>query len=147
MLTEGMDMQAYPSVVSLSSRFGDMDADACVSDTALARYVEQARSQMITEVMQECGIDLRKGPLGILVAHVKIEVASHRPPDSEVFLASGVSAIGRSSVHLRVGVFSGGACLAVADNVLVLIARETGRPVPIPSLLADKLQLCKCGQR
>lgn len=144
MLNEGMDISRYPRVASLSSRFGDMDADACVSDMALARYVEQARSHMITEILDECGINLRTGPLGMLIAHVKIEIVSHRTPSKEVFLASGVASTGRSSVHLRVGIFSGDACLAVANNVMVFISREGGRPVPLPAPVFEKLQSCVC---
>jgi acyl-CoA thioester hydrolase len=134
------DIGYYPVTRMLTSRFGDMDADGCISETSLARYVEQARSLVLTEVMSDCGMDLRDGPLGMLVARVAIECISHGPPATGITLAAGVAGIGRTSVNLRVGLFNHGDCLALADNTMVFIARDSGRPTPPPEPLLQRLR-------
>ena len=55
-------------------------------------------------------------------------------------IARRVARTGRSSVDLRVGIFSGDACLAVAENIMVVIARDSGRPMPLPAMLLEKLE-------
>lgn len=144
MSKQGLDIKSYPQVSQLSPRYGDMDADGFVSEMALARYIEQARSHVITRTLRDCGIDLRNGPLGMLIAHVKVNVVRCCPPGRQIQLASGVSRIGRSSINLRVGAFSGDTCIAVADNVMVFISRETERPVPLPPQYVERLQTCQC---
>jgi acyl-CoA thioesterase FadM len=141
-------LDRFPCIGTLTSRYGDLDADNLLSDMALARYVEQARSHLLTELLRECDIDLRSPdcPIAMLIAHSKMEVLRHAAPAPEIQLASGVSRIGGSSVQLQVGVFSDGRCLAVADNVLVFVARTTGRPTAVPSILRDKLTALLCRQ-
>lgn len=144
MLNDGLQLASYPRIGLISARYGDLDADGFLSEMGMARYVEQARSQLLTEMIEECGINFRAGPLGMLVAHVGIRVVGPHAPDKEMRLGTGVSRMGRSSVSLRVGVFAGEDCVAVADNVMVFITRDSGRPVPVPDAVAQKLQAFVC---
>lgn len=134
----------YPCQSNLSVRYGDYDADGLISDTAIARYVEQARSLLMIEALREAGIDLHSGPIGMLIASVKLDMIGHRAPGREVRLATGVSRTGRSSIDLRVGIFSNDACIAVAENVMVIISRDSGRPVPMPTSLLERLEYYAC---
>jgi acyl-CoA thioesterase FadM len=138
------DMSTCPCSFELTQRFGDLDADGYLSEIAVARFMEQGRSHLLRGVLRDAGIDLRNGPLGMLVASVKIRFADHRAPHGNIRLAGGVSRIGRSSVDLRVAVFDRDGCVAVADNVMVFIARETGRPVPISAALLARLEKLDC---
>lgn len=144
MLKTGQDISHYPHVALLTARFGDLDADGCLSETGLARYVEQARSHVLTEILAQCGIAPHTGTVGMLVAHVGIQVCAHHAPRSQMQLATGVSRIGRTSVNLRVGIFSSDSCIAVADNVMVFIARDTNRPIPVPEPVVARLQQALC---
>jgi len=136
----------FRRTVSLTSRYGDLDADNLLSETALLRYLEQARSHALIELLKECDIDLQceDSSIGMLIAHVSVEILRHATPGPEIRLASCVSRIGTSSVQLQVGIFSEGHCLAVADNVLVFIARATGRPTELPAILRERLQAAMC---
>lgn len=134
------DIRGYPITRILTFRFGDMGADGCISEAALARYVEQARALVLIEAMPACGLDLRTGPLGMLVARVAINYLHHAAPAPEITLAAGVAAIGRTSVNLRVGVFNKDDCVALADNIMVFIAHQSGRPTPPPEELLERLR-------
>ncbi len=137
-------LHTYPHLTTLTTRYGDLDADGLLSETGIARYVEQARSRLMVEALQASGIDLHAGPLGMLIASIKLALICHRAPASEICLATGVSRIGTSSIDLRVGIFSDDLCLAVAENVMVIIARDSGRPMPLPAMLREKLQADAC---
>jgi acyl-CoA thioesterase FadM len=139
-------MNSFSRVTSLTSRYGDLDADNLLSEAALARYIEQARSHALIELLKECDIDLvdLRCPIGMLLAHTRVDLLYHGAPAISMQLATGVARIGNSSVHLRVGVYSDGKCMAVAENVLVFIARATGRPILLPDALREKLQSALC---
>lgn len=134
----------YPCRSTLSVRYGDQDADGLFSDTAIARYVEQARSFLLLEALRSAGMDFHNGPIGMLIASIKLDMIDHRTPGREVELATGVSRIGRTSIDLRVGIFSDDACIAVAENVMVIVARDSGRPVPMPQSMLDTLERYRC---
>lgn len=145
-MTKPPSIDSFPRVDTVSARYGDRDAENLLSETALGRYIEQARSHAIIELLRECDIDLfdLHSAIGMLLAHTSVEILLHRAPAPHIQLAAGVARIGNSSVHLRVGVFSDGECLAVADNVLVFIARATGRPIALPDALRKQLQSALC---
>lgn len=135
-------LDSFTHVETISARYGDRDADNMLSEPALGRYIEQARSHALIDMLGECGIDLfdLDCPIGMLLARTSMEVLLHGAPASLIQLATGIARIGNSSVELRVGIFSGGQCMAVADNVLVFVARAPGRPVPLPDALRKRLQ-------
>jgi acyl-CoA thioester hydrolase len=139
-----MMLDSYPCQSTLSVRYGDLDADGLIGDIAIARYVEQARSRLMIDAMVGAGIGIHSGTVGMLIASLRIEVIEHRAPGHEIVLASGVSRSGRSSVDVRVALFSGGVCLAVSDNVMVIIARESGRPIAQPDALRTQLERYAC---
>lgn len=137
-------LDCYPCQSSLSVRYGDLDADGLIGDVAIARYVEQARSKLMIDALQDAGIGIGSKTVGMLIASVRIEMLEHRTPGNEIVLGCGVSRSGRSSVDLRVALFSQGICLPVSDNVMVIIARESGRPMALPDALRTQLERHAC---
>jgi acyl-CoA thioesterase FadM len=134
----------FPCQSTLSVRFGDLDADGMVSDAAIARYVEQARSKLMSDAMEDAGIGIDSRTVGMLIASVRVEMIGHRAPRQDIVLASGVSGSGRSSVNLRVALFCDGVCLAVSENVMVIVSRENGRPIAQPHALRTQLERYTC---
>ncbi|WP_420473607.1 acyl-CoA thioesterase [Noviherbaspirillum sp. ST9] len=139
-------LDSFPRVDTLSARYGDRDADNLLSESALGRYIEQARSHAIIEILRECDIDLfdLRSEIGMLLAHTSVDILRHQAPANRIQLATGIARIGNSSVHLRVGVFCDGECLAVANNVLVFVARASGRPILLPESLRQRLHAARC---
>lgn len=82
----------------------------------------------------------------MLIAHVRVDVLLHATPAETVQLATGVARIGDSSVQMRAAVFSNGQCLAVAENVLVFVARSNGRTTPLSRMFRKRLQALLCSQ-
>lgn len=139
------DIARYPRVYPLSLRWTDLDADRCLSELAVARYAEQGRSELLTRALREVGIDIiDSGRLGMVVAGLRIRSLVHRQAHGDMRLATGISRIGRSSVDLRIAVFDREGCMAVSDNVMVFLDRESGRPTPVPDDLLPKLRALVC---
>jgi acyl-CoA thioesterase FadM len=139
------DIAAYPRVYPLSLRWTDLDADRCLSELAVARYAEQGRSELLTRALREVGIDIiDSGRIGMVVASVRIHHLSQRQAHGDIRLATGISRVGRSTVDLRIAVFDRDACLAVSDNVMVFLDRESGRPMPVPDNLLAKPDALTC---
>lgn len=137
-------IESYPCIARLSVRYGDLDADGLLSDNAVGRCIEQGRSFIMIEAMRKAGLDYGANDVGMLIASVKVEMVDHRSPGTEIILASGVSKLGNSSIGLRVAIFSEGICLAVSDNVMVLISRASGRPAPVSADLIGQLAEFAC---
>lgn len=126
--------------VDVSTRWGDLDADRCIGESAVACYVEQAKSQMISDLFASVGIEYGADALGLLAARVAIGFRRWGPVHEDIRLAVGVSRLGRTSFTLRAGVFQDAYCLAAADITLVCANPVKWTPVPIPARLRRKLQ-------
>jgi acyl-CoA thioesterase FadM len=133
-----LDIDNYSYLHSLSLRYGDFDVDGCTSAAAVARYLEQARSQLIFGVTEQPFDEFLAGEFGILAARVRIGAVSHRRGIGNVQLAAGLRYAGTSSLTIRVGLFDDAGCFAVADNVLVMVNRESGRPEALPASLKER---------
>lgn len=114
----------YPLHAELSARYVDLDADSGVSEAAVARYMEQGRSSLVRQ------LDL--GGHGVVVATVNIRYGSYRPVGGPVDLHVGVDRVGRSSFVVRTTAVRRDRLVAMADSVMVLTDRGTGKPAVMP---------------
>lgn len=125
-------LQAYPSIMDITGRFGDADADACIGEAIVARYMEQARASATGTALRSASEEVRSGKLGTVVAHGNIRFLSHRRTAALLKAGVGVVRVGNSSYVIRAGLFCGDECIAVGDTVLVLTDRGTSRPAALP---------------
>ncbi|MBA1145843.1 hypothetical protein H0Z60_02105 [Ectothiorhodospiraceae bacterium WFHF3C12] len=114
------DLGTFPLHGDLTARYGDLDADSGVGEVSVARFMEQGRSTLVR--------DLKLGDRGLVVASVDIRHLNYQPIGGPVDLPIGVSRVGRSSFVLRTAAVRRERVLAVADSVMVLTDRDTGRP-------------------
>lgn len=122
----------YPLHAELSARYVDLDADSGVSEGAVARYMEQGRSSLVRQ--------LHLGDRGVVVATVNIRHGSYRPVGGPVNLHVGVSRLGRSSFVLRTTAVRRERLVAMADSVMVLTDRGTGKPAVMSEAFRDDLR-------
>lgn len=125
-------LDAYPAIMDITGRFGDADADACIGEAIVARYMEQARASATGTAMRAASEEVRSGKLGTVVAHGNIRFLSHRRTAALLKAGVGVVRVGNSSYVIRAGLFRGEECIAVGDTVLVMTDRRTSRPATLP---------------
>jgi acyl-CoA thioesterase FadM len=132
---------AYPVTVPLSPRYGDLDSDSYTSALAVARYAEQGRAAVLLPALERAGIHLDRGEFSApLTVRTRLDFLSRRPVQGDVKLSVAVPRLGNSSFDLRVAIFDDAGCMAVADSVLVIVGRETGRPTRVPDKLRTYLE-------
>lgn len=123
----------------VTTRWADNDSYGHVNNTVYYEWFDSAvNAWMIDQGM----LDIARGDPIALVAETRCSFAAPLgfPQDVEVGLA--VSALGRSSVRYRIGVFAQGAPAAAAQGefVHVVVDRSTRRPVAIPDTWREKLE-------
>lgn len=135
----------YPYRYRTSFRFGDLDADRCVSTLAIARFIEQGRVHLLHQAIEASGIDLRGAALGLLVAKITIRFLARREAVGDGWLRARLQKLGNASIVLRIIVSDRHGDLAYADNVMLFADRATARPVPVPAPVRAWLAASQAG--
>jgi acyl-CoA thioesterase FadM len=130
---ESDDGASYPYRYRTAFRFGDLDADRCVSTLAIARFIEQGRVHLLHQAVEASGLDLRDAGLGLLVAKIGIRFLARREASGDGWLRARLVKVGNASMVLRIAVSDQHGDLAYADNVMLFADRATTRPVPVPA--------------
>jgi acyl-CoA thioesterase FadM len=132
-LLEGDNGTSYPYRYRAIFRFGDLDADRCVSTLAIARLIEQGRVHLLHQAIEATGIDLREAALGLLVAKIGIRFLARREAAGDGWLRARLVKLGNASMVLRIAISDQHGDLAYADNVMLFADRASTRPVPVPA--------------
>ncbi|WP_417520183.1 acyl-CoA thioesterase [Minwuia sp.] len=98
-------------------RFGDMDATGHVNNVAFARYVETGRVPFMRSGLLPAYDDRQRFVVGNL--SIRFRAQAYYP--GTVRIGTGVCALGRTSMTLGHGLFSGEDCIATAETVMVYI--------------------------
>jgi acyl-CoA thioester hydrolase len=126
-----------PFVFRTRIRFIDTDASGRIHYTALFRYFESAEIEFLRTV----GLTYDpKGPISFPRVHVECDYKAFLGHDDEIAIEVRLGRIGRSSVHFEFTVFKADLEAAAGKVVVVSIDRESGRPIPLPAEIRDKLQ-------
>jgi acyl-CoA thioester hydrolase len=121
-----LDVDSYPVRFAYRTLFSDMDTNRHLNNVAFGRLFEEGRVELHRRVF---GTSAPPPGLTMMLATITIEfIAEARYPGS-VEVASAVTRIGGSSFTLGQAVYQGGACVALADCVMV--KATAGRPVPL----------------
>lgn len=119
------DETAYEHWSNDTVRWSDTDRIGHVNHLAVGAYFETGRSLFIAEIEERGQI--------FVTASLRIDYLREIHWPDPVRIGTAVGRVGRSSCELIQGLFSNGACVALAATVLVLIDNDTRRPDAIPS--------------
>jgi len=131
------DPAIYKSWADNIIRFGDMDATGHVNNVAFARYVEDGRVPFMKSGILPAYDDKQRFVVGNL--NIRFRAQAWYP--GTVRIGTGVLAVGRTSLTLGHGVFSGDAerqCLVTAETVMVYI--RGGKASPITDEMRENLK-------
>jgi acyl-CoA thioester hydrolase len=106
-------------------RFGDMDSTGHVNNVAFAGYVEDGRVPFMKSGLLPAYDDKQR----FVVGNLSIRFRQQAWYPGSVRIGTGVLAIGRTSLTLGHGVFSGDACLVTAETVMVYIVGAKASPI------------------
>lgn len=123
-------LERYPCIVTMQTRFADMDPQHHLNNVAIAGLYEDGRVRLNNEIM--AGGWGSSGPRTV-AAHVSIAYLREGFYPGEVTLGGGILSVGRSSYVMGQAMFQNGECIGVCDSTLVY--REDAGPAPLPEAL------------
>jgi len=122
---------------TLPLRFADTDACGLVADATLARLAEQLRVGLVARLGAAL---VAGGNTGFMVAQVALRWLQRGPAPEAFTAGSRVTRVGERSIGLQGALFDArGACVAMADSVLVCIDRASRRSTALPPALRQAL--------
>jgi acyl-CoA thioester hydrolase len=107
-------------------RYGDTDRQGHVNNAVYATFFETARVDML----MDGGADLMGENGAFVLARLVIDYRRELNWPGEVEIGTRVLSLGRSSLRLEHCVFSGAACVASGESVVVLTDETTRRSKP-----------------
>jgi acyl-CoA thioester hydrolase len=120
-----LDVDSYPVRFAYRTLFSDMDTNHHLNNVAFGRLFEEGRVELHRRVF---GLPGTPG-LTFMLASITIEFLAEARYPGSVEVASAVARVGGSSFTLDQAVYQDGACVALADCVMVKAV--AGRPAPL----------------
>jgi acyl-CoA thioester hydrolase len=117
-------------------RYGDTDRQGHVNNAVFATFLESGRVRFLYDPSN----DMPPPGSGFVIAQMLVDFREELHWPGEVEIGTVVLKIGRSSVSLGQGLFSGERCVATAETVLVLMDDKTRRSTPFPDATRRRLE-------
>lgn len=131
---ERLLLETYPIRLDIPARFGDMDPLRHINNVRIGEFYEEARIALNTRLFE--GLESR--PKRMLVANLDIAYLAEAKYPGLITAGSGVHRIGTTSYTVANALFQDGACVGVAETVLVATAE--GRPAPLSEEVRERLR-------
>jgi acyl-CoA thioester hydrolase len=118
--------QDFPHRIVETIRFGDLDRQSHVNNAVFATFFESGR--VIILYGEEYGLIVPGA--GFVLARLAIDFLAEMHWPGEVEIGTAIARVGKSSLDVDQALFVKGACVATAENTLVLIDKATRKPKP-----------------
>jgi acyl-CoA thioester hydrolase len=129
-------LEQFPGQTPDIIRYGDLDPQGHVNNTAFATYFETGRVMLL----HEPGRRLNPPGATSVLARLDIRFLREMHWPGEVMIATGTSRIGRSSYTFLQAIFQDGQCAAIADATMVMIDAQTRKARPLPQEVVARLE-------
>jgi len=128
-----LDVDNYPVRFAYRTLFSDMDTNRHLNNVAFGRLFEEGRVELHRRAF---GPSAPPG-LTMMLATITIEFLAEARYPGSVEVATAVARVGGSSFTLDQAVYQDGACVALADCVMVKAVAS--RPVPLTESERERL--------
>ncbi len=134
-VTDPLRRGSYAHWRSEHIRYGDLDTNGHVNNIAFLVYSESGLVPFLAALGHP--VDHRETPW--MTARIEIDLRAQLHYPGEVDIGTRVLGLGRSSLTLGQGLFSGESCAATLRRVMVLVDRAAGGAREIPADLRARL--------
>lgn len=125
----------------ITPRFGDIDGLRHVNNTVIPGWFEQARNP----IYRIFNPDFAFESWNLILARYEIDFVRPLGINGDVTVRTWVSRVGTTSFEVRQEALQGGALSTRGKTVLVHYDFNTGRPVPIPPAIRERLREHEAG--
>jgi acyl-CoA thioester hydrolase len=116
----------FPHRTVETIRFGDLDRQGHVNNAVFATFFESGRVALLYDESH----GLFTPGASFVLAHLAIDFINEIRWPGEVEICTAIAAVGNSSLKVHQALFVDGACVALGDNTLVRVDKETRKPRP-----------------
>jgi acyl-CoA thioester hydrolase len=137
-----LDVGRYPARFRYRTVYSDMDVNRHLNNGTFGRLFEEGRVDLHHRVFGSSATPRSAHGPALLLATITMEFVREGRYPGSVEVATAVTRVGRSSFELAQAAFQDGACIALADCVMVKAARgpEVG---PVSLTEAERETLAK----
>lgn len=121
-------------------RFADLDTLGHVNNVAYATFLETGRVGFFVDL----GVPVDGADRRWMAVRLELDYRHQLSLPGTVDIGSGVLDLGRTSVRLAHGIFTGDVCAASGECVMVMVERSNGRPLSIPDDIRARLEALRC---
>ena len=122
-------------------RFGDLDAMKHLNNVVFLRYFETARIDYLNELMESHDpVNRGANGFGFIFACCSIDYRAPAYFDEEIAIRVRPAEIGTKSLKLEFEMAVGERLIAEGHGILVGYDYESGRTVPLPDALKERLR-------
>lgn len=119
-------LPCYPYVSPVIARYADVDPFWHLNNVAIATYFEDARITFAAKLLNIGR--LTGGESRVLLARLAIDYLREGRWPGQLQVGAAVTAVGRTSVTIGLGLFQDDQCIAVSDAVLVRLGDSGPAP-------------------
>lgn len=123
--------------LSLSPRWGDMDALGHVNNARFFTYDESVRLDYFQQLMRDDPKFWNE--YGLILAHIEADFIAQLKPPAELDIGFRIAKVGRTSLGTEAAMFLGEQLIAVTRGVLVWFDYRAGTPLPVPDEVKAKI--------
>jgi acyl-CoA thioester hydrolase len=122
------DRSTYTLWTPQQLRFADVDAQLHVNNVAFCTFLESGRVHVFVQLLAGAAPE---GAMWVL-KQMEIDYREELNWPGDIDVGTVVLRLGKSSVTIGQGIFSGTRCAATSTSVCVLIDKSTRRSMPMP---------------
>ncbi|MBD2858232.1 hypothetical protein IB286_04360 [Spongiibacter sp. KMU-158] len=109
----------YPHILTIETRYGDMDSYAHLNNSAIGRIYENSRAQLHMGIFDSTNFHRADSPAKTLLVETRTRFFAEGHYPGSVTLGTGIGRIGNSSYQIQQALFQDGQCLGVCDATMV----------------------------
>lgn len=117
-------------------RYGDTDRQGHVNNAVFSTYLESGRVTLLLDP----AAPLADSGSAFVIARLTLDFLGEITWPGRIDIGTGVTAVGRSSVVLRQGLFQAGSCVATGESVIVQVDLGTRRSKPLTEAAVRRLE-------
>lgn len=126
----------FPHRTVETVRFGDLDRQNHVNNAVFATFFESGRVVLLYGEEYE----LAAPGTSFVLAHLSIDFLGEIRWPGEVEIGTAIAAVGNSSLRVEQALFVDSVCVAIAENTLVRVNKETRKPEPFTPEQAARIR-------
>ncbi len=123
-----LTLNDFPTHANETVRYNDIDTVGHVNNIAFVNYIETGRVNLLYTGEVKSYIP----EANFVVVQLNINFRGEMIWPGNVQIGSGIIRVGRTSIGMLQALFQDGKCTAIADSALVLMDKNTRKPIPVP---------------